>query len=264
MKKLALPGLGLMASFAAGWAARGGIVPAEAAPPQPIRAESTMSCCSESAFEKPIEVPSQREVVQHGLALTVSIRAGDRYGSGVIASRDGLILTAQHVVGSQTAVEVRRLHGRSQRAAVVDSDEDLDVALLRLTELSDLPEVARPIELSTLRSGDEVFSVGSPRRLEFSVDRGIVSFAGREIFGLKYLQTDLPANQGSSGGPILDTQGRVVALSTFVVRDSERLAFGLPIEYVYARFAEQLGPMKVSEWATQGAIVGARHSRRGG
>ena len=76
--------------------------------------------------------------------------------------------------------------------------------------------------------------------MPFSLSRGMVSYVGRRFERTFYLQTDLPLNAGSSGGPVLNDRGQVVAIASFVLRDSEGLAFALPIDYAYRRFAAAL------------------------
>jgi S1-C subfamily serine protease len=74
----------------------------------------------------------------------------------------------------------------------------------------------------------------------FSVSHGVVSCVHRFFDGIDYVQTDAPINAGNSGGPLFDRNARVVGVISFILRDSQRLSFALPIERAVARFAAQL------------------------
>jgi S1-C subfamily serine protease len=74
----------------------------------------------------------------------------------------------------------------------------------------------------------------------FSVSRGMVSFPNRFLDGVEYIQTDLPINVGNSGGPLVDREGRVVGIVSFILKDSQGISFALPIDRALARFAKAL------------------------
>jgi S1-C subfamily serine protease len=102
--------------------------------------------------------------------------------------------------------------------------------------------------------GDEVMAVGSPRKMYFSVSRGMVSFPNRFLDGVEYIQTDLPINVGNSGGPLVDDEGNVVGIVSFILRDSQGISFALPIDRAVARFGEHLtvGPARARGVASAG------------
>jgi serine protease Do len=77
--------------------------------------------------------------------------------------------------------------------------------------------------------------------MSFTVSRGIVSYVGREVEGTRYLQTDLPINDGNSGGPVVNARGELVGLMSFVLKRSQGLSFALPFNYAAVRFAARLG-----------------------
>jgi serine protease Do len=123
-------------------------------------------------------------------------------------------------------------------ATIVDFDKDLDLALLKVDVTRSV--ASPPGAILSMQVGDDVFAVGSPRKMNFTVSRGMVSFIGRRIDGRYYLQSDLPTNDGNSGGPVVNDRGEVVGVMTFILRDSQGLAFAVPIEYAYERFADHL------------------------
>ena len=171
------------------------------------------------------------ETVERALAFAVSVRAGTSYGAGSLVA-EGAVITALHVVEDRPAPEVRFRGGGWLTAEVLATDEEADLAVLRVDAGDRTPApVASALELSV---GDPLLTVGTPRELAFTVQSGNVSYVGRRFDGVRYLQTDLPANPGSSGGPVVDEDGRVIGVMSFVLRGSEGIAFVTPIDYATA------------------------------
>lgn len=187
------------------------------------------------------------------------LRPVQSVGSGVVISDDGLILTNAHVV--QNAREVQVLHsvststassemrsllrpkGTRTGAQIVGLDEETDLALLR----ADLPGTP-PLEFADsdgVRPGQLVFAFGSPQGLTNSVSMGVISSVARQPapeHPMVYLQTDATISPGSSGGPLVDTDGRVVGINTWILSNSggsEGLGFAVPSNIAKA-IAEQI------------------------
>lgn len=157
---------------------------------------------------------------------------GVSLGSGFVVE-DGLIITNQHVVANATEILVSDHRGNVFHAEIVGADVDIDLALLRVGGL-DLP----PVELGAsagVRVGEDVFAVGNPYGHGHTVTRGILSARARELgrdaFDA-FLQTDAAINQGSSGGPLFDAEGRVIGVNTAVDGRGESLGFAMPVELV--------------------------------
>jgi len=188
------------------------------------------------------------DAISDALQLTVSIEGDGAYGSGILIDPPaGIVLTSQHVIEEMTAPRVTAYAGRAGTAKVVARDKHADLALLYVAELR-TPRLRPPrlADVATLRPGDEVFAIGSPRRLPFTVSRGIVSYVGREMEGARFLQLDMAINDGNSGGPVLTRRGEVVGVMSFILRRSQGLAFALPVSYAQASFPgkipSQIGP----------------------
>ena len=139
-------------------------------------------------------------------------------GSGVILSAAGHIVTNNHVIAGADAIQVLLADGRSASASVVGSDPETDLAILHI----DLPALT-PIALADAEDiavGDVVLAIGNPYGFGHSVSQGIVSGVGR--FGLQlstyegYIQTDATIHLGSSGGALIDHQGRLVGINTLI------------------------------------------------
>ena len=155
-------------------------------------------------------------------------------GSGVIVDKKGYILTNNHVVNGATKIQVQ-LSGDSTKytAKVVGTDEETDVAVLRIEANHDLP-VAKLGNSDGVHVGDWVLAIGSPFGLKATVTAGIVSAKDRGGVGGQFqhfLQTDAAINPGNSGGPLVDMAGQVIGINTAIVTQStgyQGVGFALP------------------------------------
>jgi serine protease Do len=162
-------------------------------------------------------------------------------GSGFILDDEGHVITNHHVVEGATRVIVRLVDGREYDAEVIGSDDDTDVAVVRITphEGEQLPTVSFGSS-DQLRVGDWVLALGNPLGLDFSVTAGIVSAKSRQVPGDlsqtrldAYIQTDAAINPGNSGGPLVDLLGRVVGINTAIYGGGSRFVgygFAVPID----------------------------------
>ncbi|MCZ6675124.1 MAG: Do family serine endopeptidase [Verrucomicrobia bacterium] len=147
-------------------------------------------------------------------------------GSGVIISKDGYILTNNHVIENVDEVSVRLNDGRVFDAEIVGADSKTDVAVLKI-EGEDLPTLTLA-DSEQARVGDIVFAVGNPLRVGQTVTQGIVSAINRTSLSLieeeggyeNFLQTDASINPGNSGGPLVDAQGRILGINTAILSQS--------------------------------------------
>ncbi len=162
-------------------------------------------------------------------------RRGTSMGSGFIISTDGYVLTNHHVVDGADEVKVTLPDRRELTAKVVGSDQQYDVALLKV-EAKGLPTL-RIGNSGTLKPGQWVVAIGSPLGLDHSVTAGIVSAVGRsaspEQRYVPFIQTDVAINQGNSGGPLLNTRGEVVGINSQIFSVSGGymgISFAIPID----------------------------------
>nr|WP_157062476.1 DegQ family serine endoprotease [Pseudoxanthomonas dokdonensis] len=162
-------------------------------------------------------------------------RRGTSLGSGFVISADGYVLTNHHVIDGADTVKVKLPDRREFTAKVVGSDEQYDVALLKI-DAKGLPTV-RLGDSKLLKSGQWVVAIGSPLGLDHSVTAGIVSAVGRTGNGeqryVPFIQTDVAINQGNSGGPLLNTRGEVVGINSQIFSMSGGymgISFAIPID----------------------------------
>jgi serine protease Do len=161
---------------------------------------------------------------------------GVSLGSGFIISPDGYVLTNHHVVDGADSVTVKLADRREFKAKVVGSDEQSDVALLKI-DASGLPAL-RIGDSKQLKPGQWVVAIGSPFGLDHSVTAGIVSAVGRSNRYanqqyVPFIQTDVAINRGNSGGPLLNTRGEVVGINSQIFSNSGGymgVSFAIPID----------------------------------
>lgn len=164
-------------------------------------------------------------------------------GSGFVwhAPSGGLfVITNAHVVGKTTRLTAVLNDGQQMDADVVGSDELTDVAVVRLH--GNAPPALPTAPAGSLRPGDAVIALGSPLNFEHSVTTGRVSGLHRTRIDAShpmtpYIQTDVPTNPGSSGGPLLDEQGRVVGINTSILTSGAQggfmgISLAIPIDRV--------------------------------
>lgn len=154
-------------------------------------------------------------------------------GSGFIITKDGYVLTNNHVVDGADEIYVRLNDRRELSAELVGADATTDLALLRV-KASNLP-VVNIGDSDKLRVGEWVLAIGSPFGFDYSVTKGIVSAKGRSLPNENYvpfIQTDVAINPGNSGGPLFNLDGKVVGINSQIYTRSGGfmgLSFAIPI-----------------------------------
>jgi len=148
-------------------------------------------------------------------------------GSGFFLKGIPFIITNCHVIDKCSEVTVKKTGTKKIRTSVLFHDKLNDIALLQNpfennseAELSDAPVIA----------GQRILAIGHPLGLSYTATQGIISKEDRVYNGLKYIQIDAAINPGNSGGPLINEQGQVIGVNTFIMRDSESLGFAVPAQ----------------------------------
>ncbi len=203
-------------------------------------------------------------------------------GSGVIVSREGYILTNDHVVDGVSDIQVTLADGRTLAGKIVGTDPETDLAVVRVAQSGLTPITFGLSEQA--RVGDIVLAIGDPFSVGQTVTMGIISATGREInsatpFG-SFIQTDAAINPGNSGGALVDTNGNLIGINTLIFSRSggyQGIGFAIPVSLAKkvmeqiietgsvtrGWFGVEVAPVSpeladsLGLKATQGAIVGA-------
>jgi len=152
------------------------------------------------------------------------------YGTGTGFIIDDLIITNSHVVGGLKEVVVSSKQIKRTIAQVVYDDSDYDLAFIK----TDIKTPQNPLKLSSsdVKDGDTTIAIGHPYGLNYTATEGIVSKASRLQDDLEYIQIDAAINPGNSGGPLLNIDGEVIGVNTFIIQNANNLGFALPYFYV--------------------------------
>ena len=155
-------------------------------------------------------------------------------GSGVIVSQSGYILTNNHVVEGADEIEVILNDGRHTQAKVIGTDQDSDLAVLKIN-LDKLPSIVLG-NSDAIQVGDQVLAIGNPFGVGQTVTGGIVSALGRNQLGINtfenFIQTDAAINPGNSGGALVDTNGNLLGINTAIYSrsgGSMGIGFAIPV-----------------------------------
>ena len=155
-------------------------------------------------------------------------------GSGFIISKDGYILTNNHVAGEASKLEVTLSDGRVLSAKLIGTDARTDVAIIKV-DADNLPMLPMG-DSDKIEVGEWVLAIGSPFGLSGTVTSGIVSAKGRNSMGITdyedFLQTDAAINPGNSGGPLVNLQGEAIGINTAIMSRSggyNGIGFAIPM-----------------------------------
>jgi S1-C subfamily serine protease len=150
----------------------------------------------------------------------------------VVLTPDGYVLTNEHVVHGSARVELSLINGDSVEAHVVAMDPSTDLAVLH-ARIRGLPSIGA-LSRAPLRPGQLVVAIGNPFGFEATVSAGVVSAHGRTLRGRDgrliegVIQHTAPLNPGNSGGPLVDSRGRVVGINTAIIAAAQGIGFAVP------------------------------------
>lgn len=169
-------------------------------------------------------------------------------GSGFIVSKDGYIVTNDHVVRDAESVQVRLSNDKVYDAKLVGGDQKTDIAVIKI-EAADLP-VAVLGDSDKLEVGQWAIAIGNPFGLDRTTTVGVISATGRSNMGIEtyedFIQTDASINPGNSGGPLLNVYGEVVGINTAIVAAGQGIGFAIPINMAKPIFSQLISKGSVS------------------
>ena len=189
-------------------------------------------------YQKEVQSVVQIETVTNKLGKNLQ-------GSGVIISKDGFILTNNHVIENAKEITVLMYDSKDYTATLIGSDPKTDIALLKINS-DDVFIAAKIGNSDNIKIGECVIAMGSPFGLQNSITAGIISGKNRqsivEGYYSNFIQTDAAINPGNSGGPLFNLKGEIIGINTMVmVRDNLNSNIGLSVSINTAMFVvEQL------------------------
>jgi len=157
------------------------------------------------------------------------IESGGSLGSGFALGQD-CIVTNAHVIGDRQQIGVTTRGGQQLVASVAAIDEELDLAVLKVHGAAF--EHLDAGDDRALQVGSDVYAVGAPESLAYTLTRGVLSAKDRKVDGRGYLQFDAAINSGNSGGPLLNDSGQVIGVITLKIGDAEGIGMAIPMSDV--------------------------------
>jgi S1-C subfamily serine protease len=153
-------------------------------------------------------------------------------GSGFVVASDGLIFTNSHVVNGAKSIMVGLPDGQRAAARIIGEDPDSDIAVIRTDENLHVPPLALH-DSKAIRRGQLAIAIGNPLGFEQTVTTGVISAIGRSLRASTgrliddVIQTDAALNPGNSGGPLVDSKGRVIGVNTAVILGAQGICFSV-------------------------------------
>jgi len=143
-------------------------------------------------------------------------------GSGFFVE-ENIIITNAHVVGNDTRVTINLYDESTLKGSVVKTDFEKDLALIRVDEMN------TPLMINTesISIGQEVYAIGAPKDMPYTLTKGIVSALERKLGQNTYIQVDASINSGNSGGPLVDEDGKVIGIITLKASNAEGIGFAI-------------------------------------
>jgi Do/DeqQ family serine protease len=169
-------------------------------------------------------------------------------GSGILISKDGYIVTNDHVVRDAESIQVKLSNDKVYDAKVIGSDQKTDIAVIKINA-TDLPTAVLG-DSDKLDVGQWAIAIGNPFGLDRTMTVGVISATGRSNMGIEtyenFIQTDASINPGNSGGPLLNVYGEVIGINTAIVAAGQGIGFAIPINMAKPVFSQLIQKGNVS------------------
>lgn len=163
----------------------------------------------------------------------VKINTMDGSGTGFYIKNKNIVITNQHVVGTNQAVSIQTGTKDRYRADVIFVDPIVDLAFLSPAQPLDMPDINLQ-NIENVNNMEKVSVVGYPLNMPLTVTEGIVSSAKQLVNDRNYIQTDAAINPGNSGGPLVNSRGEIIGVTTCKFQQAENMGFALPVKDLMA------------------------------
>ena len=184
------------------------------------------------------------------------IYSGDALGSGFAVGKN-CIITNAHVIDNKRDITVVTYGDTRYNATVLGMNRYEDIAVL-IVDGADFPYL-KIADLSTMKTGDDIYAIGAPKGMAYTLTKGGISAKERTVSGQTYIQIDAPINEGNSGGPLLNDAGQVLGVNTLKMSDSEGIGLAIPITRVCS-YMQTLGITLDGGGNVEGSVTDANGS----
>jgi serine protease Do len=157
-------------------------------------------------------------------------------GSGFYLKEHDLIITNSHVVKGCNEVVIKGNNFAKTISHVLFNDAIYDIAFIKPLEGVDLP--IKNLNNTEVTAGEQILAIGHPLGLTYTATQGIISKEERIFNNIKYIQIDAAINPGNSGGPLINSEGNIIGINTFIIHDSENLGFAVPVKYIHLALSD--------------------------
>lgn len=178
-----------------------------------------------------------QKIIENYQNAVIQIATQTGTGTGFYIKEFDLIITNEHVVSDNAEVTIAGKLFDKSLSRVWYTDRKHDLAFLEAPKNIVLPEVKLG-SYEKMKDGDQVVAIGHPYGLNYTATQGVISKVDRIRDGLKFIQIDAAINPGNSGGPLVNYDGEVIGVNSFIIRGGDNLGFALPV--LYLREALQL------------------------
>ncbi len=172
-----------------------------------------------------------QQIIEQYQNAVIQIATATGTGTGFYIKEFDLIITNDHVVSENAEVTVAGKAFEKTMARVWYTDRKHDLAFLEAPKQVELPDV-RLGQYEKMKDGDHVVAIGHPYGLNYTATQGVISKVDRIRDGLKFIQIDAAINPGNSGGPLVNYDGEVIGVNSFIIRGGDNLGFALPVSYL--------------------------------
>jgi serine protease Do len=184
------------------------------------------------------------EIIESFKSSVIQIATQTSTGTGFYINEYRLIVTNHHVIKGNGDVTIKGKTFDKQFSKVVFYDSKYDLAFLLPPNEMEFPEIKLG-DYKLLRDGDNILAIGHPYGLNYTSTQGVISRVDRVQNGVNYIQIDAAINPGNSGGPLVNMNGEVVGVNTFIIRGGDNLGFALPSSYLKEAL-DQYAPVRGS------------------
>jgi serine protease Do len=172
-----------------------------------------------------------QQIIEKYQKAIIQIATAGGTGTGFYIKEFDLIVTNDHVVSENAEVTIAGKAFEKTMSRVWYTDRKHDLAFLEAPRETELPEIVLG-RYESMKDGDQILAIGHPYGLNYTATQGVISKVDRIRDGLKFIQIDAAINPGNSGGPLVNNDGEVIGVNSFIIRGGDNLGFALPVSYL--------------------------------